>query len=337
MNDVVRLLEMSTQFALTAQTVSMRRLLQGSRRPGWSWSLESMTEFLRENMPRGEQIEAQQVRTLMSHLQHIPLGQNVTIQPAQEMPVAGEWMIPAGSQGPKRPSQEPVTLYVHGGGYIAGSPRVYRSLTAQLACDTGTHVFCMDYRLAPEHPYPAALEDALATYRWLLRNGTEPEQVALVGDSAGAGLIVALLCALRDEGEPMPAAAACLSPWVDLTCSRNSLNGNADCDYLNRDIVRACATMYCNGRDAADPTISPIRAELHGLPPLLVQIGTIELFFDETIEFAQRARAAGVEVELEAWDDMIHVWHMLYWLEPKAKQAVQHVARFVQKHVAERA
>lgn len=322
---------MSTHFALVAQTVSMRRLLSGPRRPGWSWWLESLTEYLRQNMPQGEQIEARQVRTLMANLQHVPLSQSVTIRPGRGMPVPGEWVMRARDGGLDH-AERAVILYVHGGGYVAGSPEGYRSLTAQLACESAARVFCVDYRLAPEHPYPAALEDVLATYRWLLANGTAPERLVLVGDSAGAGLIVAVLCALRDAGDPLPAAAACLSPWFDLNCGSDSLQNNADSDYLNRDIVRACATYYCNGCDATDPAISPVHADLRGLPPLLLQIGTVELFFDETVRFAQRAQEAGVAVHLETWDDMIHVWHMLYWLEPKAQQAVRHVARFVETH-----
>jgi acetyl esterase/lipase len=237
--------------------------------------------------------------------------------------------IPVEFVTPHRP-RDGVILFLHGGGYVSGSPVTHRTLVAEIARAARCRVVAPDYRLAPEAPYPAALKDAWAIYWWLLDQGVPPSRIVVMGDSAGGGLTIALLLALRDAGLPLPAGAAGLSPWLDLTLSGATMQTNAPTDYINQNVLSACARMYLDGRPAeATPLASPLHADLHGLPPLLLQAGTAEMLLDDSIRFAARAEAAGVPVTLEQWDDMIHVWHFFYSITPAARQAIDHIADFV--------
>jgi acetyl esterase/lipase len=224
-------------------------------------------------------------------------------------------------------------LYLHGGGYVSGSPRTHRPLAGEIAHAAGARLLLPAYRLAPEHPFPAALEDAWVAYWWLLKQGVQPGQIVVAGDSAGGGLALALLVALRDAGLPLPAGLVCISPWVDLTLRGASLRANEGRDYLNAAAIRAVAALYLNGRDAREPLASPLFADLRGLPPTLIQTGTAELLLDDSKRLARRAAAAGVPVELELWENMVHVWHFLYLFEAKARQAIRRVGCFVRERV----
>lgn len=321
--NVTDLIELNLHFVAAAQIVSARRFLHGPRRPGWSWLFESTIQLLRNNAPKGSQITAAQVRALMEHVVHLPLGAHVAIQPALELPVPGEWV----TAGPVK--EEQLVLFLHGGGYVSGSPRSYRSLTAAIAQACGMRVLALDYRLAPEHPFPAALEDVCQVYQWLLAHKIQPQNIVVVGDSAGGGLAIAALTHLHDMGVPMPSAAVCISPWLDLSMSCDSIRLNNEFDYLNPNLVAACARMYLSGLDPTTPLASPLYAKLHGLPPLLIQVGSAELFCDEARNFAQAAREANVDVQLEVWEEMVHDWHMLHWLEPKAQAAIAKIGAYV--------
>lgn len=317
-------LQLNLHFAAAAQTVTVRRLLAGPQRPGWSWGFESTVHFLRCHAPHGNRITAAQVRRLMDQIVP-PLGNQVKMRPAIGLPVRGEWV----TAGPVNDAQ--LALFLHGGGYVAGSPRTYRGLTTALARACGVRLLALDYRLAPEHPFPAALDDACAVYRWLLAHNMDPSRIVFIGDSAGGGLTIAALTRLRDAGLPLPRAAVLISPWLDLSLSCASIRTNCGVDYLNPELAAACARMYLSGLDAQTPLASPLYADLRGLPPLLIQTGSAELLCDEARTFAQRAQATGVNVTLEVWDEMIHDWHMLHWLEPQARAAIAQIGSYVKK------
>jgi acetyl esterase/lipase len=233
-----------------------------------------------------------------------------------------EWIIPPNPQG--------TLLYLHGGGYHFGSIVLYRELAARLALACSARVLVPEYRLAPEHPYPAAIDDARLVYRWLLDQGHAPEHVAVAGDSAGGGLTLAATLALRDAGDPLPAALVCLSPWTDLTCSGETMSTCAELDaMLPADIVRQYAASYAAGHDLRVPHISPLFGDLRGLPPLLIHVGTHEVLLSDSHRLAEAARAADVPVKLDVWPEMWHVWHLFAAVVPESRGAIAEVAEFV--------
>jgi len=226
-------------------------------------------------------------------------------------------------------------LYLHGGGYVIGSPRSHRHLAAAIARAAGARALVLDYRLAPENPFPAALEDAIAAYRWLLGQGIAAGRIVVAGDSAGGGLTVATLLALRDRGIPRPAAGVCISPWVDLTCSGQSYSTKAASDpIVAPDLITALAEAYV-GRDGdrKAPLASPLYADLRDLPPLLVQVGSEEVLLDDALGLGARARTAGVDATVEEWPAMIHVWHWFLPMLDEAEQAVGVIGKFVRSRV----
>jgi acetyl esterase/lipase len=229
---------------------------------------------------------------------------------------------------------ERVIYYLHGGGYVLGSINTHREMVSRLSRAASARVLILDYRLAPENPFPAAVDDSTAAYRWLLSVGVDPARLVIAGDSAGGGLTVATLVALRDAGESLPRAGICLSPWVDLECVGECMVTKAERDpVLTRDISLMLAKAYLGDTDPRTPLASPIYADLTGLPPLLIQIGTAEVLFDDATRLADRARAAGVDVILEPWDDMIHVWHMFAAILPEGQQAIDRIGEFIRQHV----
>jgi len=243
--------------------------------------------------------------------------------------VPGEWV-----EGPGGSARATI-LYLHGGGYTVGSIRTHRALVARLAAATGARALVIDYRLAPEHPFPAAVDDAVTAYRWLVESGVAPSGIVVAGDSAGGGLTVALLVALRDAGDPLPAAAVCISPWVDLACTGDSMATRAAADpMVQRAPLLSMAEAYLAGRDARTPLASPLYADLRGLPPLLVHVGTAETLLDDATRLAARARAASVAVDLETWEDMIHVWHAFAPVLPESEAAIARVGEWARAHLA---
>lgn len=239
-----------------------------------------------------------------------------------------EWLRPPGTRA------DAAVLYLHGGGYTIGSPRSHRHLAAAIARAAGTSALLPDYRLAPEHPFPAALDDALAAYRWLLERGLAPERIVVAGDSAGGGLAVATLLALRDRGLPQPAAGVCISPWVDLTCSGATYATKAAVDpIVTREGVGAMAQAYVGAGDPKAPLVSPLYADLAGLPPLLIQVGSDEVLLDDALGLSERARAAGVDVKVEEWPDMVHVWHWFLPMLDEAERAIAVIGEFVRARI----
>jgi len=227
---------------------------------------------------------------------------------------------------------EGALLYFHGGGYCVGSVRTHRLLVGALSRTCGVPVLSLDYRLAPEHPHPAAVDDGVAAYRHLLARGFAPERIALAGDSAGGGLTAAVLIAVRDERLPIPAAGVCISPWFDLTLSGETMTTKVDVDPMCKPATLAqMAAAYVAGGDVRAPTASPLYADLGGLPPLLVQVGTAETLLDDARRFAARAEEQGVATTLEVWDDMIHVWHAFAMLLPEGQEAIDRIGAFVRR------
>jgi epsilon-lactone hydrolase len=215
-------------------------------------------------------------------------------------------------------------LYLHGGAYVIGSPQDYRSLTGELGRAAGARVFVPDYRLAPEHPFPAAVDDAMAAYRALLASGASPASIVVAGDSAGGGLALAMLIAARDAGLPMPAGALVVSPWVDLACVGATMTSKACEDpSLRRDGLLSMAKHYLQSAPANHPLASPLHANLEGLPPLLIQVGSAEILLDDAIRLAGVAAAAGVPLRLEVWPDMPHVWHFFQFALREGREAIQ--------------
>lgn len=222
-------------------------------------------------------------------------------------------------------------LYLHGGGYIMGWPGLYRDLTWRLAALCRARVLCIDYRLAPEHPFPAALDDAVTAYRWLLAQGADPRRMTLMGDSSGGGLVFATMLRLRDEGVALPAAAVVVSPWTDLALTGESLQLNADIDpMIPVELAPAVVDLCLAGADPRNPYASPLYGDPTGLPPTLILVGGDEVLRDDAVRMADKMRAAGCHVELEVWPHMWHVWHMLMRVMPEAKAAITRIATFMQ-------
>ncbi|WP_441249844.1 alpha/beta hydrolase [Kitasatospora sp. McL0602] len=237
-------------------------------------------------------------------------------------------LTPAGATGPGR------LLYLHGGGYLIGSPETHAGLVGELARRAGLVAISVDYRLAPEHPFPAAVEDGLAAYRELLATGMDPRHLVLAGDSAGAGLSLATLLAAREAGLPQPAAVVLFSPWVDLTVSGASIRTKEDADpiFVEADI-RAYAELYLGTADPSGPLASPIFADLGGLPPLLVQVGSDEVLLDDAVRLAGRAGADEVEVTLEIGPGLPHVYQHHFGRLDEADAALERAARFLTTHL----
>ena len=226
-------------------------------------------------------------------------------------------------------------LYLHGGGYVIGSINTHRSLAANLSRASKARVLVIDYRLAPEHPHPAAVDDSVAAYRWMLGQGLKPARIAVAGDSAGGGLTVATLVAIRDAKLPLPAAGVCLSPWVDLEGIGGSMTTKADVDpVVQKAGIEQMAAAYLGGKDPRTPLAAPLYADLTGLPPLLIQVGTAETLLDDASRLAARARKAGVAVNYEPSEDMIHVWHLFASMLDEGRQAIDRIGEFVRKHAA---
>ena len=251
--------------------------------------------------------------------------------PIQNTPVVAngvpaEWIDPQGGLQTSR-----TILFLHGGSFNSGSITSHRTLAGSVACASKARALLIDYRLAPEHPFPAAIEDALAAYLWLIAQGFSPSQIVLAGDSAGGTLVLALLIRLRDEQRTLPAAAVCLSPAPDLTFSSESWTFNAKKDLmLDVRKERKSVEIYLRGTDVRSPLASPYFGDLQGLPPLLIQVGSYEMLLSDAQQFAEKARAAGVEVTLEVWPHMQHEWQFAANILPEGRKAIASIGKFVE-------
>ena len=241
--------------------------------------------------------------------------------------VSAEWL-----DGPGARSDRAV-LYLHGGGYVLGGVDSHRDLMARISAAAKARVLGIDYRLAPEAPFPAAVEDAVSAYRFILEQGIKPDHVAIAGDSAGGGLTAATLIALRDQKIPLPSCAALLSPWVDLEGTGESMNGGVmDDPMVEKGLVAIMGPTYLNGKDPRTPLASPLYANLKGLPPLLIQVGRREVLLDDSTRFAQAALRADVKVELEVWPGMLHVWQLFASELGEGREAIERIGGFLRSH-----
>jgi epsilon-lactone hydrolase len=221
-------------------------------------------------------------------------------------------------------------LYFHGGAYVSGGPAYYRHFTWRIADAIGARVWVLQYRLAPEHPFPAALEDAVEGYAWLTEKASNTRRLFLMGDSAGAGLALCLLLKLRDDGKPLPAAAVAMSPWTDLALTGQSLISNAAADpLLNADDLPQLARLYLAGVDPRTPYASPLYGDAAGLPPVLIQVGGDEILRDDAIRMAEKLRAHNPRSKLEVWPRMPHVWQLFVPILPEARRAIAQIGDFI--------
>ncbi|MBA7506711.1 Acetyl esterase [subsurface metagenome] len=253
-----------------------------------------------------------------------PIPKDVKIEIIDANGVPAEWQIVPSAV------EERVLLYLHGGGYSIGSPNDHRLLTVQLGRATKMRVLSVDYRLAPEYPHPAPLEDSITVYKWLLSKDIKPENIIIAGDSAGGNLTLVTLIKLRDDGISLPAGAFCLSPVTDYALTGESFFKNAERDVFLADAGLFWWTEAHLARaDTRDPLVSPLFADLKGLPPLLIQASTSEMLYDDSRLFVERAKAAGVDATLEVWDDMMHVFQAFGL--PESKEAITNISKFVKK------
>jgi len=238
--------------------------------------------------------------------------------------VDAEWIAAPGAAADR------VILYFHGGGYVLGSINTHRAMVSRIARASIARALAIDYRLAPEHPFPAAVDDAIASYRWLLAQGYKPHKIVIAGDSAGGGLTLAALLAIRDAKLPMPAGAVPISPWTDLEGTGESVRTRAARDVMvTQENLAGSAKQYYGAHNPKDPLVSPVHADFSGLPPMLIHVGDAEILLDDATRVAKSAKAAGVNVELEVWDDMPHVWHVFAKILPEGQQAIDKIGKFV--------
>jgi len=251
-------------------------------------------------------------------------AEDVSLEPVSADGVPAEWSTTPGSDGSR------VLLYLHGGGFSAGSIVSHRAMVTETGRAAQARTLAIDYRRTPEHPFPAALDDALRAYRWLLAQGVRPDRIAIGGDSAGGGLTLAVMVSLRESGLPLPACGWCISPWVDMEARGESYATKAAIDpMISREYVLELAGWYLGGTASRTPLAAPLYADLKGLPPLLIQVGSAETLLDDSIQMAARAGAADVRVTLEVWPQMIHAWPLFHQQLADGRRAIAVAGSFI--------
>ena len=261
-----------------------------------------------------------------TRFQRLPRGAAVRAMSAGAVPAERTW-----SEGAP---DDRALLYFHGGAFLFGSPATHRSLVGRLAIAGGTPAVSVDYRLAPEFPFPAAVEDAVAAYRFLLRSGIAPRKIVAAGDSAGGNLALVLLLALREAGEPLPAAAVCLSPVTDFTFSGDSFRTKAAADPIFPKGVSLPVGLYAGSADPRHPLLSPLYGDLRGLPPVLFHVGEDEVLLDDSTRAAEKIRAAGGQAQVVVWPGMWHVFQALAPLIPEADRSIRQIGNFIREKQA---
>lgn len=266
-------------------------------------------------------------RNWLNRTMNSKLAKGVTCLPLEQDGLRGEWLFPATE------SDSRCVLYLHGGGYLFGSPQSYRGFSSRLAQLMHARVFVLDYRLAPEHPFPAAVEDAEAAYRYLLAQNIRPEQIILAGDSAGGGLAFALLHVIKQKQLPMPVAQISLSPYTDLHASGESVTENSSsCVMFDAESIPRAAAIYLDGASADNPLASPLYGDLEGFPPQLMYVSDTEVLRDDGLRMAEKLGEAGVAVHLNIWRGQPHVWPVFYPLIPEADVCIREMAAFAGRY-----
>lgn len=279
-----------------------------------------------KNAPRPELAERR--REWLARAEAAPLPDGIKTSAVTAGGVISEWVEHEDC------IDDAVILFMHGGGFVSGAPITHRKLAAHLSKASNMKVLLPDYRLAPEHPFPAGVRDGLSVYGALLSDGVPARRIAFAGDSAGGGLVTSIVLSLKEVAGPMPASISLLSPWLDLTNSSASYQENAESDpTISHAQHEEVAPIYYDQADPKNPLISGLFGDLAGLPPTLVQVGDIEVMLDEARLFAERAQAAGVTVELDVWERMWHVWQQYVPDVPEAQQAIDKMAAFIRRHL----
>jgi acetyl esterase/lipase len=257
-----------------------------------------------------------------------PAEPDIESQPVDAGGVNAEWITAPNARADR------FVVYLHGGGFVMASVGTHRGLMGRISRSAEARVLGLNYRLAPEYRFPAALEDATAAYRWLIAKGAKASNIVIAGDSAGGGLSLSTLIALRNAADPLPAAAVCLSPWVDMEATGGSMRTNAAIDpVVQREGLLNNAKLYLGNGNRRAPLVSPLYADLTGLPPLLIQVGGSEVLLDDSKRLAEQAKAYAVDASLEVWPEMTHVWQLFANVLPEARQAIEHIGTFISAHV----
>jgi len=268
----------------------------------------------------------QEIRAAMEETAVQPSA-DVQVERVNAGGVDAEWVCAPGA------ASDRFVLYLHGGGYVIGSPKTHRDLAARVSRAAQARALVLNYRLAPEHRFPAAVDDAVAGYKFLLAQGAKPGRIAVAGDSAGGGLAAATLVAIRDAKLPTPGAGVLLSPWVDLEGLGESMKTRAAADpVVQKEGLVGMAGAYLQGQNPRTPLAAPLYADLKGLPPLLIQVGDAEVLLDDSTRLAANAKAAGVSAKLEVWPEMIHVWQLFASFLPEGQQAIEGIGKFIVEH-----
>jgi acetyl esterase/lipase len=299
-------------------------MIGGPRRPGWNIFVEVGTEFLKRHLI--DVFNSTDVDSARAYLDSVvvssPACARVSFTDLVQENFRGTWVAQRGS--------DPATtvLYLHGGGY-SFYPRAYSHFVALITLATGAKVFALNYRLAPEYCFPAQLEDSLNAYRWILDCGTKPANLVIAGDSAGGNLALALLLVARDSAMALPSLAVLLSPPADFDTDYPSIEHNAEFDWLDKRMLMQWADWFCGTAERSKPLISPLRADLHGLPPIYIQAGRCEILYDSIKAFADAAQRQGADVVLESWEDMNHIFQMFGDRAPQSAEALRRIGEVI--------
>jgi len=308
--------------------VSVRRAVKGPRLPNWNWFVELATQMLkRQTLAAFQMSDVKEARRYLDSVAiDSPALSDVSATPVVREKFRGSWF--AG----KKTEASITMLYLHGGGY-SFYPRAYANFIATITLAAKSRTFALDYRLTPEHRFPSQLEDALNAYRWLLEKGADPENLMVAGDSAGGNLALALLLAARDSKLPLPALAIALSPPTDFEID---LTGDWEFDWIEKRMLRQWADWFCDGAERSNPLVSPIRADLSGLPPIYIQAGRAEILYDSIQAFADRAQQQRANVVLQTWPDMNHVFQMFGPDSPQSAEALRRIGQVIDEKVRAR-
>jgi len=293
-----------------------------------SRGMKSVIKILKEKKENEIKRRVEEGRAGIVELARLaPLFKDTKLEDVDAGGVSAAWMITP------EVAKDRAILYLHGGGYIQGSIISHQDLAQRISKASKTKVLVLDYRLAPEHPFPAALEDSVRAYEWLINNeGYNPKNLIIAGDSAGGGLTLATLVKLRDKGVSLPAAAVCLSPWTDLALTGESIKLKLHEDpFISPDGLMFSARLYLGKADPKNPFASPLYADFKGLPPLCIQVGSAEILLDDSTRLAKRAKEAGVEVQLDIWEDMVHVFQAFAVMAPEGTEGINKIGEFIKK------